>query len=96
MADLNKVLLIGNLGDKPDMKKVASGDNVARMRVATSHRTQAQGTVEKETEWHTVVAFGKLADLCGEYLDKGRLVYGEGTLRSRAWKDKEGQNRLDH
>ncbi|MSP90770.1 MAG: single-stranded DNA-binding protein [Myxococcales bacterium] len=93
--DLNKVLLIGRLGGKPEIKKSAAGDPVARMRVATSFQREKDGVWEKETEWHTVVAFGRTAEKCGEFLDKGRLVYVEGALRSNEWTDKEGKARVD-
>ncbi len=95
MADLNKVLLIGRLGNKPELHKTQSGTAVARLRVATSHTTHAPGSMEKDTEWHTVIVFDKLAEQCSQFLDKGKLVYVEGALRSHTWKNKEGQERTD-
>jgi single-strand DNA-binding protein len=95
MADLNKVLLIGNVGAKPELRKTKEGEGVVRIRVATSHNVQGDGQLEKDTEWHTVVAFGRQAEVCAEFLDKGRQVYVEGSLRSHAWKDKEGNEHID-
>lgn len=90
MSDLNKVMLIGRIGSKPELRKTNSGDPVCRMRVATSHGVQQDGKAERETLWHTVVAFDRLAELCAEHLDKGRLVFVEGALRADSWRDKEG------
>lgn len=95
MADLNKVLLIGRLGNKPELFKTQSGGSVAKLRVATSHTAHAPGSMEKDTEWHTVVVFDKLAEQCSQFLDKGRLVYVEGSLRSHSWTGKDGQEHTD-
>jgi single-strand DNA-binding protein len=94
MSGLNKVLLIGHVGAKPEMRQTSGGEAVARLRVATSSTRQKEGVEEKETEWHDVVAFGKLADLCNQYVDKGRLVYVEGRMSSHSWEDKAGAKRL--
>lgn len=90
MSDLNKVLLIGRLGGKPELKKTQTGEAMTRMRVATSYESNRNGQFERETEWHSVIAFGKLAETCSQHLDKGRLVYVEGTLRTNSWKDAQG------
>ena len=90
MTDLNKVMLIGRIGAKPELRKTQGGDAVCRMRVATSHGVRQEGQSERETLWHSVVAFDRLAELCAEHLDKGRLVYVEGALRATSWRDKEG------
>ncbi len=96
MADLNKVLLIGRVGVKPEVKKTQAGDSVSRLRVATSYEaSKGDGQFERETEWHNVVAFGRLADQCAEHLDKGKLVYVEGKLCSHTWTDKAGVERTD-
>lgn len=90
MTDLNKVMLIGRIGAKPELRKTQGGDAVCRLRVATSHGVRQEGQSERETLWHSVVAFDRLAELCAEHLDKGRLVYVEGALRATSWRDKEG------
>jgi single-strand DNA-binding protein len=95
MADLNRVLLIGRLGRKPEVRSTHSGDPVATLNVATSHSYQQDGSTHEETEWHRVVVFGKTAESCGRYLETGRQVFVEGTIRSRTWKDKGGQERVD-
>jgi single-strand DNA-binding protein len=96
MADLNKVLLIGRMGGKPEIKKTQAGDAVTRMRVATSYdANKGNGQYERETEWHSVIAFGKLAEQCAQFLDKGKLVYVEGTLRTSTWKDAQGQEKSE-
>lgn len=96
MSDLNKVLLIGRLGIKPEAKKTQGGESLARLRVATSYESsKGDGQFERETEWHNVVVFGRLADQCAEHLDKGRLVYVEGKLCSHTWTDKEGVERTE-
>lgn len=96
MSDLNKVLLIGRLGNKPELRKTQGDGCVAHLNVATSHETQkAEGQFERETEWHRVVVFGRLAEQCTAHLDKGRLVYVEGTLRTNLWKDKDNVERSE-
>lgn len=85
---VNKVILIGALGADPEVKTTRADEPIARMRVATNRRVQRDGRWEDETEWHTVVAFGKSADFAGKYLKKGRLVYVEGRLQTTRWVDK--------
>ena len=96
MADLNKVLLIGRLGAKPEMKSTPGGGAVARMRLATGRVRKGEGDNEDvhETDWHDVVAFGKLAQTCGSFLEKGRQVFVEGRISSDVWTDKDGKRRL--
>jgi single-strand DNA-binding protein len=95
MPNLNKVQIIGHLGKDPEMRYMPDGRAVANMAVATSESWKDKDTGEKKesTEWHRVVVFGKLAEICGEYLAKGRAVYFEGKLKTRKWQDKEGQDR---
>jgi single-strand DNA-binding protein len=95
MAGVNKVILIGNLGADPDVKSSSSGTTVASFRIATSEPRVNRTSGEKTTvtEWHRIVAFGRLAEICGEYLNKGKQVYVEGRLRTRSWEDKEGNRR---
>lgn len=94
MNGLNKVLLIGHLGAKPEMRQTANGEAVARLRVATSTTRVKDGAEEKDTEWHDVVTFGKLAENCERFLDKGRLIYVEGRMASHTWQDNAGNKRL--
>jgi single-strand DNA-binding protein len=94
MAGVNKVILIGRLGADPEVKYLSSGTTVANFRMATSeNRVNRSGEKTTFTEWHRVVAFGKLAEICGEYLNKGKQVYVEGRLRTRSWEDKDGNRR---
>ncbi|MCB9652365.1 MAG: single-stranded DNA-binding protein [Deltaproteobacteria bacterium] len=94
MASLNKVTLIGNLGADPEVRYTASGSPVANFRIATSEQwTDRSGEKQERTEWHRIVVWGKTAEICGEYLRKGRSVYVEGRLQSREWEDKEGVKR---
>ena len=92
MKSLNKVVLLGNLGRDVEMRYTASGEAVANLAVATSSEWKNRETGDKEqaTEWHRCVAFGKLAELIGQYCHKGSAVYLEGKLRTRKWDDKEG------
>lgn len=91
---INKVMLIGNLGADPEMRYTASGTAVATFRLATSERFKDQsGEWQDRTEWHRVVAFGRLAEICGEYLTKGRQIYIEGRIQTRTWEDQQGQTR---
>ncbi len=94
MSGVNMVLLIGNMGGKPEARETQSGEKVARLRVATSITRNRDGAEVQETEWHDVVTFGKLAEQCEAFLDKGRQVYIEGRLQSHAWQDKEGNKRF--
>ena len=89
-----KVILIGNLGANPDVRHLPSGTSVANFNLATADRFKdREGEWQERTEWHRIVAFGRLAEVCGEYLTKGRQVYIEGRLQTRSWEDKEGQTR---
>ena len=95
MASVNKVIVIGNLGKDPESRYTASGDAVCNFSVATTESWKDKSTGEKkeETEWHRVSVFGKLAEICGQYLKKGSQVYIEGSLKTRKWADKDGQER---
>ncbi len=94
MASLNKVMLIGNLGKDPEVRYLSKGQAVANFNIATSSVWKdAEGKKQEKTEWHRVVAFGKLAETCGEYLAKGKQVFVEGRLQTREWEDKNGQKR---
>jgi single-strand DNA-binding protein len=92
---INKVILIGNLGQDPEMRSFASGDAVCNIRVATSETWKDKNTGEPQerTEWHTVVAYRRLAEIMGQYLKKGSKVYIEGKLRTRKWQDQQGADR---
>lgn len=91
---LNKVMLIGRLGADPDIKYAQSGTPVANLRIATDESyTDRNGTRQERTEWHTVIAFQRTAEICQQYLHKGSLVYIEGKLQTRKWQDKQGQER---
>lgn len=95
MSGVNKVIIIGRLGADPELKYTSSGTAIARFNVATSDQWTDKNTGEKQekTQWHRVVAWTKLAELCGQYLKKGRQVYVEGQLQTRSWDDKEGIKR---
>ncbi len=95
MASINKVILIGNLGKDPEIRYMPSGEAVANITLATtdSWKDKTSGEKKEATEWHRVVFFGRLAEIAGQYLKKGRQVYVEGALRTRKWQDKEGQER---
>ena len=94
MSGVNKVILIGRLGQDPEVKTISSGQQVATINIATSESwTGKDGQRQEKTEWHRVVAWGKLADLCGKYLSKGRQVYIEGRLQTRQWEDQTGNKR---
>ncbi|HVE88359.1 MAG TPA: single-stranded DNA-binding protein [Burkholderiaceae bacterium] len=95
MASVNKVILIGNLGRDPETRYTADGAAVTNITIATSDRwkDKASGEMKEATEWHKIAFFGRLAEIAGEYLKKGRPVYVEGRLRTRKWQDKEGQDR---
>jgi single-strand DNA-binding protein len=92
---INKVSLIGNLGADPETRAMPSGTTVANLRVATSEswRDKQTGEQQERTEWHRVALFGRLAEIAGEYLRKGSQVYIEGSLRTRKWQDKQGNER---
>jgi single-strand DNA-binding protein len=94
MRGVNKVILVGNLGADPDVRYSSTGSAVVNFRIATSENwTNKEGGKETRTEWHRIVAFGKLAEICAEYLNKGKQVYIEGRLQSRSWEDKEGNKK---
>lgn len=94
MASLNKVMLIGNLGKDPEVRYTTSGTAVASFSLATSERFKNRsGDWEDRTEWHNVTLWGRLAEIAGEYLAKGRTVYVEGRLQTRKWQDREGRDR---
>lgn len=89
---VNKVILIGNLGADPEVRFTPGGQAVANFRIATSESWQDKnGQKQERTEWHRIVVWGKLAELCGEYLKKGRQCYIEGRLQTREWTDKENK-----
>jgi single-strand DNA-binding protein len=92
---VNKVILIGNLGADPETRAMPSGTTVANLRIATSEswRDKQTGEQQERTEWHRVAFFGRLAEVAGEYLRKGSQVYVEGSLRTRKWQDKQGNER---
>ena len=94
MASLNKILLIGHLGKDPEIRYTPDGAAVASFSIATSENfTDKNGTRQERTEWHSVKAFGKLADICKQYLTKGRQVYIEGRIQTREYTDREGIKR---
>ncbi len=93
---VNKVILVGNLGQDPEVRYMPSGGAVANITIATSEswRDKATGEQREKTEWHRVALFGKLAEVAGEYLRKGSQVYIEGQLQTRKWQDQNGQERF--
>ena len=94
MASVNKVILIGNLGKDPEVRYTADGTAVASFSIATSQRwTNKDGERAERTEWHKIVAWRKLGEICGQYLSKGKQVYIEGRLQTRSWEDKDGNKR---
>ncbi len=95
MAGINKVILVGRLGRDPEVRYTPDGTAIANFSIATSEEWKDKGTGEKKerTEWHRIVAFRRLGEICGEYLSKGRQVYIEGRLQTRDWQDKDGVKR---
>jgi single-strand DNA-binding protein len=94
MASINKVILIGNLGADPELRHTATGTTVANFSLATKDAwTGKDGNKEERTEWHRIVAWGRLGEICGEYLTKGKQVYVEGRLQTQSWEDKDGKKR---
>jgi single-strand DNA-binding protein len=95
MASVNKVIIVGNLGADPETRYLPSGEAVANIRVATTEtwKDKQSGEKKEATEWHRISFFGRLAEIAGEYLKKGSQVYVEGSLRTRKWQDKDGQDR---
>jgi len=94
MASINKAILIGNLGKDPEVRYTGAGKAVTSFSIATTDKWKDKDTGEnrKKTEWHRIVAFGRLGEICGEYLSKGKQVYIEGRIRTRAW-EKDGITR---
>ncbi len=90
---VNKVILLGRLGQNPELKYTPSGAAVCQFSLATSENWMKDGQKQEKTEWHRIVVWGKLAELCNQYLQKGRQVYLEGRLQTRSWDDKNGQKR---
>lgn len=95
MRGVNKVILVGTLGQDPEVKFAANGNAIANLSVATSEEWNDKNTGQKQqkTEWHRVVLFGKLAEIAQQYLSKGSQVYLEGKLQTRKWQDQNGQDR---
>lgn len=92
---INKVILVGNLGNDPEIRYMPSGGAVANLTIATSEswKDKSTGEDKEKTEWHRIAIFGKLAEIAGEYLRKGSQVYIEGQLQTRKWQDQSGQDR---
>ena len=95
MAGINKVILIGNLGGDPEVRYTPSGVAVAQFNIATSEEWKDKDSGEKRerTEWHRIVAWRRLGEICGEYLSKGQQVYVEGRIQTNTWEDQEGNKR---
>ncbi|MBU0673356.1 MAG: single-stranded DNA-binding protein [Proteobacteria bacterium] len=90
---INKAILIGNLGGDPEVRYTQSGAAVANFNLATTETWTKDGTKEEKTEWHRIVAFSRLGEICGEYLSKGSKVYIEGRIQTRQWEDRDGNKR---
>src|SRR5438105_3996929 len=94
MSSINKVILIGRLGKDPEVKYTPSGAPVAKFSLATDEVFKDRsGEQQRRTEWHNIVAWNRLAEICGQYLTKGKQVYVEGSIRSRQWEDQSGNKR---
>jgi single-strand DNA-binding protein len=94
MSGLNRVTLIGRLGGDPDQRFTAAGQAVVNFTMATSERwTDKDGNKQEKTEWHRIVVWGKLSEICGKYLGKGEMTCVEGRLQTREWDDKDGNKR---
>ncbi|HHF1771551.1 TPA: single-stranded DNA-binding protein [Haemophilus influenzae] len=95
MAGINKVIIVGHLGNDPEIRTMPNGDAVANISVATSESWNDRNTGERRevTEWHRIVFYRRQAEICGEYLRKGSQVYVEGRLKTRKWQDQNGQDR---
>lgn len=94
MSGINKVIIVGRLGKDPEVRQIGEANSVCKLVVATSENwMDKNGTKQEKTEWHNIVVWGKLADICGKYLNKGRQVYIEGRLQTRSWEDQQGQKR---
>lgn len=93
-GSVNKAILVGNLGADPEIRYTSSGQGVANFRIATNRvYTDRNGQRQEQTEWHNIVAWGKLAEICERYLKKGNAVYIEGRIQTRSWEDQSGQKR---
>ena len=91
---INKVILVGNLGQDPETRHTNGGNSVTQLRIATTEKYKDRdGAMQERTEWHTVIVWGKQGEACGKHLTKGRQVYVEGRLTTRKWQDKEGKDR---
>ncbi len=92
---INKAIIVGNLGADPEVRYLPSGEAVANIRVATTEKwkDKTSGEMKEATEWHRISFFGRTAEVVGEYLKKGSQVYVEGSIRTRKWQDKDGQDR---
>lgn len=91
---INKAILLGNLGQDPELRYTAGGQAVCNMRIATSEKwTGRDGQLQERTEWHTIVVWGKTAESCDKYLRKGSQIYCEGRLQTRSWEDRDGNQR---
>ncbi len=93
MSGVNKVILVGRLGFDPEVKTISSGNTVCRLRLATSESWVKDGQKQEKTEWHRITVWGKLGELCGKHLSKGRQVYVEGKLQTRSYEDQQGQTK---
>jgi single-strand DNA-binding protein len=95
MSGVNKVILVGNLGADPQIRYTPQGTAVANFSLATTERfTNKNGERESRTEWHRIVAWGRLAEICNEYLKKGKQIYIEGRIQTRQWDDKDGNKKF--
>ncbi len=90
---VNKVILLGRLGKDPEMRYAPSGTAIATFSLATNHNQKIEGEWVEKTEWHNLIAFGKTAEIAGEYLKKGKQVYIEGRLQTSSWEDPQGQKK---
>lgn len=90
---INKAIILGRLGKDPEMRYAPSGTAIATFSVATNSRQKADGEWVDKTDWHNILAFGKLAEFAGEYLSKGKLIYLEGRIQTSSWEDQQGQKK---
>jgi single-strand DNA-binding protein len=91
---LNKAILVGNLGTNPEIRQTQTGSDMATFNIATTSKWKDRdGQLQEQTEWHRIVAFGRLADICGQYLRKGSKVYVEGRIQTQQWNDRDGNKR---
>ena len=94
MAGVNKAILVGNLGRDPELRQTPNGQSVVNFTLATSENwTDKSGQRQERTEWHRIVVWGRTAEMCNQYLSKGRTVYIEGRIQTREWEDKDGNKR---